>query len=222
MGTPMYAGPAGNPPMMMEHPEVGSLKSTLNGARIIALIFWILGIIWVLLALGGAALAAAAGFGFGVVGLIYPVLFTVINFLTWTKLPEIESLVNSRQYRPARDKLLIWMILGFIAGLIPGIVLLIAYLKFDTILEAGGVAPAMMGGYPQPGYYAPQATPAPWANAAPAASPAPVAATSAPVTPAPVVPPAAPGTTACPRCGRPLTWIPQYSRWYCYGCAQYA
>ena len=25
----------------------------------------------------------------------------------------------------------------------------------------------------------------------------------------------------CPTCGRPLTWIPQYSRWYCYNEKKY-
>jgi len=27
--------------------------------------------------------------------------------------------------------------------------------------------------------------------------------------------------TLCPTCGRPLTWIPQYSRWYCYNEKKY-
>src|SRR6266568_2799486 len=30
-------------------------------------------------------------------------------------------------------------------------------------------------------------------------------------------PPAAP----CPVCGSPMTWYPQYQRWYCPRCAQY-
>ena len=25
----------------------------------------------------------------------------------------------------------------------------------------------------------------------------------------------------CPRCGRPMTFIGQYNRWYCYPCRQY-
>ncbi|MEM2480316.1 MAG: PRC-barrel domain-containing protein [Candidatus Bathyarchaeia archaeon] len=27
---------------------------------------------------------------------------------------------------------------------------------------------------------------------------------------------------ACPTCKGPLTWIPQYQRWYCYKCRKYA
>jgi len=26
----------------------------------------------------------------------------------------------------------------------------------------------------------------------------------------------------CPSCGKPLTWIPQYQRWYCYNDKKYA
>jgi len=33
--------------------------------------------------------------------------------------------------------------------------------------------------------------------------------------PAPVVP------AACPVCGRPMTWFPQYQRWYCPSCGAY-
>ncbi|MEM1966082.1 MAG: PRC-barrel domain-containing protein [Candidatus Caldarchaeum sp.] len=27
---------------------------------------------------------------------------------------------------------------------------------------------------------------------------------------------------ACPTCGKELTWIEQYQRWYCYNCGKYA
>ena len=28
--------------------------------------------------------------------------------------------------------------------------------------------------------------------------------------------------TPCSRCGKPLTFVPQYQRWYCYSCGKYA
>ena len=37
--------------------------------------------------------------------------------------------------------------------------------------------------------------------------------------PQPQVPPQP--TYRCPVCGNPLTWIPQYQRWYCYTCRRY-
>jgi sporulation protein YlmC with PRC-barrel domain len=30
-----------------------------------------------------------------------------------------------------------------------------------------------------------------------------------------------PAQPLCPTCGRPLTWIPQYQRWYCYNDKKY-
>lgn len=30
-----------------------------------------------------------------------------------------------------------------------------------------------------------------------------------------------PGVPACPVCGSPLTWVPQYGRWYCARCQAY-
>ena len=34
--------------------------------------------------------------------------------------------------------------------------------------------------------------------------------------------PAAQAQPLCPSCGKPLTWIPQYQRWYCYNDKKYA
>lgn len=39
----------------------------------------------------------------------------------------------------------------------------------------------------------------------------------------PYAPPqwAPPPAPACPVCGTPLSWVPQYGRWYCTRCQQY-
>ncbi|NVM30078.1 MAG: hypothetical protein HWN65_14640 [Candidatus Helarchaeota archaeon] len=61
------------------------------------------------------------------------------------------------------------------------------------------------------------ATPAPAAPAPAAPTPAaPTPAAPAPAAPAPAVP-----TPACQNCGGPTTFIPQYSRYYCYKCERY-
>jgi len=36
-----------------------------------------------------------------------------------------------------------------------------------------------------------------------------------------VVPPQPQGASYCATCGKPLTWISQYSRWYCSACQKY-
>lgn len=60
-----------------------------------------------------------------------------------------------------------------------------------AILLIIGIILALVG--PRPGYYA-----------APAAYPY-----------------AGPLTAPCPVCGQPLTWVPQYGRWWCGNCQQY-
>ena len=67
--------------------------------------------------------------------------------------------------------------------------------------------------YQQPGYQQPAYQP-PYAQPAQPAQPAPVQPTPQP-TPAYAAPAAQPATPNCPRCGRPVTYVPQYQRWYC-------
>ncbi len=44
---------------------------------------------------------------------------------------------------------------------------------------------------------------------------------AAPLPPPPVSGPAG-APPACPKCGTPTTWIPEYRRFYCYRCSSYA
>src|SRR3990172_12147789 len=64
------------------------------------------------------------------------------------------------------------------------------------LLIVGIILSAM--GEPQPVYYYPQPAYAPYAPQPPGTP-----------TQGPQAPP------ACPVCGSPLTWVPQYARWYC-------
>jgi hypothetical protein len=198
----------------MEPAELSSLKSILNIARILALVFLI---IFILVAIAQilvlVALASLGFVGFAVVGAIFPILAFVISLLIWMQISEIKRLVDAGQYDAAKSKTLIWMILGFIFGVILGIILLIAYLKFDPVIN--WQRQQHMGGQPpaQGGWNAPPPAQAAWS--APPAAPPPA---TAPVAAAP--PPAPTGGT-CPRCGKPATWVAQYNRWYCYSCQQY-
>jgi hypothetical protein len=167
----------------------------------------------------------------------------VILLLLYINIRQIQRMVDQGQYQQAKDKSLIWMILGFIFGfLLTGIFILLAYIKFDAVIawqrqqQMGGQPPAQGGwGQPppaQPAWGAPpaQAPPA-WSQPpqqappqqawAPQASPAPAAAPMAATAPPPMPVPAAPAVGTCPRCGKPATWVAQYNRWYCYGCQQY-
>ncbi len=134
----------------------------LNIAGIVAIIFG------VLLALWGAwsiyavsqwdALYHSMGSAYSVGAGAYivaalPLIFGVLDFIIFMQTKTISAMVDRRQYVEAKSKTLIWTILGFIlGGVIIGIVLLIAYLKFDPLIRA------QMQQYPprQPYQQAPQ------------------------------------------------------------------
>jgi hypothetical protein len=188
----------------MEPPEAQSIKSMLHIARILAIIFAIL---FLLGGLVSAAVLFVVGLG---VFAVFPILFiiwAVVLIVIYIQLKEIEAMVNQRRYEEAKSKTLIWMILGFIlAGIIIGILLLIAYLKFDPLISwqrsAGGAPPTYGAPAPAPGMVAP--------------APAPMA-----PPPPPAAAPAAAPVPNCASCGRPTTYIAQYGRYYCYPCAKY-
>jgi hypothetical protein len=208
-----------------EPPEAQSIKSMFHITRILALVFGILFFIAGLVFLG-LDLAVyysctaiignfCAGLGFILVGPIFLMLLGVVNIIIFLKMKSLEAMVNARQYEQAKSGTLIWMILGFIlGGLIIGILLLIAYIKFDPLINSQR---AMMGGQPPQGGYPPQggqpmyAQPQPgYAAPPPQMAPAPMAA------PSPPPAAAAPAVPFCPTCGQPGTYVQQYGRYYCY------
>ncbi len=158
------------------------------------------------LVVGIVALAVSLLFG-----LFYGVFFVVgalIGFFIYAKLGEVEAQIGAGQYGAAKDGLILWGILAVIfVWVLPGIFLLLAYLKLDEAMRPA--APAY--GYPLPGYAgtAPTGTP----PSAPGTVPAPG--------PAPPPPPPPPAVPLCPTCGQPATFIPQYGRYYCYRCQRY-
>ena len=104
-------------------PEAQSIKSLVKATGIVSLIFGIINLGW-----GIATLV----FIIGVVGILYG----IIDLLIWKNCKEIVEYINLRRYRKAKEKTLVWMIIGFIfGGIIVGILLLIAYLKYDNIIR---------------------------------------------------------------------------------------
>lgn len=111
-------------------PAAQSIKDLVRIAGLIALIFGIINILW-----GIAGLI----FLMGIVGII----FGIIDIIMWKQCDAINKLIDQHRFEEAKSKTLVWMILGIIlGGLIPGIILLIAYLKFDELRAAPAVAQA--------------------------------------------------------------------------------
>ena len=214
MAAPAYPMP---PMMAAEPPEMQSIKSMLHIVRILAIVFG------VLILLVGVAYAAWIAYlstvcstyvgydaycGGAVLAALIPAIFLaiagVVAIIVYMQMKSIEAKVNAHQFEAAKSQTLIWMILGFIFGFLLGILLLIAYIKFDPLINWQRTQ--QQGGAPPPGD-APQyaAPPQQYAAPAPMAPPPPA--------PAPVAAPAAPN---CAKCGKPTTYIAQYGRYYCY------
>jgi uncharacterized membrane protein len=108
-------------------PEAESVKSLTKTAGLVTLIF---GIIYMVI---GAALIVTiflAVFG------IIPLVFGIMDILVYIYCNDIVRTIESGEYERAKEKTLTWMIIGFIiGGLIPGILLLVAYMKYDELLR---------------------------------------------------------------------------------------
>jgi hypothetical protein len=199
----------------MEPPEVQSIRSMLHIVRILAVIFGILlflgGLAYVALAVAAynACTSVAGNICAGSIGvvLVFPiiiVIFGLIDVVIYLQMKGIEALVNQRQYEAAKSKTLLWMVLGFIlGGIIIGVLLLIAYLKFDPVINmqraqmSGGGAPGY--GAPPPGYGAPPMAPPPagvTGGAPPAAAGGKFCSSCGSAN--------APGAQFCAKCGAPM------------------
>ena len=212
------------PGMAYRPPSAGTAQTMLLIGLIFQIIFAAVFLFGVGLVGILAASAVGLGFTFLIVPLIFLVLFGIIPlFFLYVGYEWCYKRVRNGDYEGARTPTLILAIIELIfGGVLPGIFYLIGYIKLgDAVNESRqpqGYAPGYMPGQPMPGYGAP----APGYAAQPPAQPYQAPAGSAPpMAAAPAAAPAAAQAPVCPRCGRPATWVPQYSRYYCYTDAQY-
>ncbi|MCF8884240.1 MAG: hypothetical protein L4877_00395 [Aigarchaeota archaeon] len=104
-------------------PEAETIKSLLNISSILALIF---GILWII---------SGVFTLFFLIGILF-IVWGIVDFIIYSNIKSIISLIDQRRYYEAKDKTLMWMIIGFIfGGIIVGILLLVAYLKYDELLR---------------------------------------------------------------------------------------
>ena len=67
---------------------------------------------------------------------IVPIIFGIIDFIIRSNIKEINSLIDNKEYSKAKEKQLLWTIIGFIlGGVIIGILLLLGYLKYDELIR---------------------------------------------------------------------------------------
>lgn len=135
--APPAPAPEAVVPPPLPSPDEQTVLSTLDLARTLGLVFALLaGLLFLLLLVLGIVRAVfGGGFG-GFVGAGYCLVSAVVNFLIAREMPALRPLVGGRQYAVARDRLLVWTILGFLFFVVEGIVLLVAWLKLDSISHA--------------------------------------------------------------------------------------
>ncbi len=105
-------------------PEADTIKSLVRIAGIISLVIGILNLIW------GAMLLIVL---VGIVGIV----FAIIDIWLYSRCNHVVKLIESGDLRRAKEETLIPMILGFIfSWIIVGILLLIAYIKYDEAIRA--------------------------------------------------------------------------------------
>lgn len=145
--------PGYGPQIPMEPPEATSIKSMLNITGILALIFGILFL------LGGALWAVATlvwpfyFYWWFLIGPIFILIWGIVDILIYMNCKAISQMVDRRQYVEAKSKTLVWMIMGWIfGGILPGILMLIAYIKYDDLIRWGqpGQHPYPQQPYGQP------------------------------------------------------------------------
>ena len=131
--------PPGAPAPKVEPPALGTIRTMLKIAKILAIIF---GILLILYGIGTAALIAmnpfAQFFGPGIyTGPVIAIIFGIVDIIIWKQIEAIQSLVDQGRYQEAKSKNLIWAILGLVlGGILIGIFLIIAYLKYDEVIRA--------------------------------------------------------------------------------------
>jgi hypothetical protein len=114
------------PPPPPLPPEAESIRSLTKVAGLITLIYGIIEII-----LGIVLLLFLIG--------IVPLISGIVDILIYTNCNDIIRTIERGDYVKAKEKTLTWMIIGFIiGGLLPGILLLLAYMKYDELLRRTG------------------------------------------------------------------------------------
>jgi membrane protease YdiL (CAAX protease family) len=103
---------------------------------VFAAVFFLWGLISGIVSLVWAINAPGVFFA-ALTGPVVLILFGVIDFVIWGEVRKIEYLVDARRYREAKDKTLVWSIIGLIlGGVLVGVFLLIAYIKYDEVIAA--------------------------------------------------------------------------------------
>jgi hypothetical protein len=104
-------------------PEAESIRDLTRIAGILALIIGV-----ILVFIGAVFIIVLVG--------VIPLIIGIVNILIYLNCKEITRLIDNGEYNRAKEKTLVWMVIGFIfGGVIIGVILLVAYLKYSELLK---------------------------------------------------------------------------------------
>ncbi len=119
-------------------PALDTIKAMLKIARILSLLLAVVLMLWGF-ASGIIVLWVAIHYPAVLIGPIFYFICGVIDYIIYSETKEISALVKSRRYTEAKEKTLIWGVIGLVLGFVlPGVFLLIAYIKYDEVMQAIG------------------------------------------------------------------------------------
>lgn len=127
--------------------ERANLLSFLGAARTLTKIWVLLGLLVGLLNVLAIvfAILALRFPGGGVGGLVYAVLWVGVDLILLDRMADWSRLVTESRFQSMKESLLVWGVLSLIFGVVPGILVLLAYVRVLPWSDPSGP-----GGYPEP------------------------------------------------------------------------
>ncbi len=144
---PIPPPPPPTPAYSAEETVRRSLELGRTLSIVIALLAGLLFVVVLLLSVLQALLGLGIG-GFATAA--YCLISAVVNFVLWRELPTLQALAAQRSYAALRDQLLLWVILGLFFFVVVGVILLIAWLKVETLVNPTGAVSQVIGPPPPP------------------------------------------------------------------------
>jgi len=115
-------------------PALDTIRTMLKVTKILSLVLSLILIIWGFVG-GIIMLWTAIYYPAALVGPLIYIVFGVVDYLIFVETKEITALVKSEKFEEAKEKTLVWAVIGLVLGaVLPGVFLLIAYIKYDEVL----------------------------------------------------------------------------------------
>jgi hypothetical protein len=146
---PVPPAPPTPPPSVAVPPGEATVRRYLDLARsfalLIALIAGVLFLVLLALTILAVVFGGSAG---GFVSAAYCLVAAAVNYLLWREIRSLESLALARQYAALRDRMLLWVVLGFVFFVVEGIILAVVWLKVEALLHPEGAVSQVIGAPP--------------------------------------------------------------------------